>query len=147
MGKKRIIKKSGETNEEQGNLQIARSKAVSIKKKISKGVIYILSTYNNTLITLADESGNAIFQTSSGALGFKGSKKGTPYAASRAAEVIAEFSSVLGVKDVEIHVKNVGPGREAAIRALVHRGFNINKIKDVTPIPHGTPRLAKPRRV
>lgn len=147
MGKKRIIKKGGDVRDEQFHLQTARTKAQSSKKKLSHALVNILSTYNNTLITLTDTEGRAVFQSSSGALGFKGSKKGTPYAASKAAEVVGEFANTVGVKELDVRVKGIGAGRDSAIRVFTQAGFSVNSIKDFTPIPHGTPRLKKPRRV
>lgn len=145
MGKKRVIKKAGDTSDQQ--TQLAKSRASQIRKKITSGKLYVSSSYNNTLLTLSDESGNVVFQSSAGALGFRGSKKGTPYAASKAAELTAEVAEHIGMKDIQISIKGVGAGRESSIRVFAHKGFNINRIKDVTPIPHGTPRLKKPRRV
>lgn len=147
MGKKRIIRKATETGDEQMLMQVARTKANQSKKKFDRGIVNIRSSYNNTLITLTDESGNAVFQASSGALGFRGSKKGTPYAASRAAELVGEFAQALGLRDLNIRVRGIGSGRESAIRVFVQRGFAVSSIKDLTPVPHGYPRLAKPRRV
>ncbi|MCP3683841.1 MAG: 30S ribosomal protein S11 [bacterium] len=147
MGKKRIIKKGGDTRDEQALLQDAKTKAQASKKKLDKATVHVQSTYNNTLITISDMDGNILFQSSSGALGFKGSKKGTPYAASKAAEIIGEFATHIGVKEMHIRVKGIGSGRESAIRVFTQHGFSINSIKDVTPTPHGTPRLKKPRRV
>lgn len=147
MGKKRIIRKAPDASDEHGHLQVARSKATSAKIKVTTGIAHINSTYNNTLITLSDSKGNALFQASSGALGFNGSKKGTPYAASRAADVVSEFALQAGIKELAVRVKGTGSGRESAIRIFVQRGFSIDGIKDLTPIPHGHPRLKKPRRV
>jgi len=147
MGKKRIIKKGGENRDEQFHLQAAKTKAQTSKKKLSHALVNVLSTYNNTLITLTDGEGNAVFQSSSGALGFKGSKKGTPYAASKAAEVVSEFANTVGVKELDIRINGIGAGRESAIRTFTQFGFSVTSIKDFTPIPHGTPRLKKPRRV
>ncbi|MEK7659591.1 MAG: 30S ribosomal protein S11 [Patescibacteria group bacterium] len=147
MGKKRIIKKATETADEQTLFQVARTKANQTKKKFDKGIVNVHSSYNNTLITLTDEMGNTIFQSSSGALGFRGSKKGTPYAASRAAEIVGEFAQALGLKEVLVKVNGIGAGRDSAVRVFVQRGFSIPAIKDLTPIPHGHPRLKKPRRV
>ena len=143
MGKKRVIKK---TTESAGESKGAPAGKTS-KKKLSSGVIHIFSTYNNTMITLTDELGNVILSSSAGKSGFSGSKKGTPYAASRAAEILADSARELGLTDVNIRVKGVGSGRESAIRVFGHKGFTINSIKDTTPIPHGYTRPPKPRRV
>jgi len=145
MGKKRIIKKSGDAGAagEQGSAK----QSASSKRKLSRGVVYIYSTYNNTLITLTDEIGQVVLSNSSGRSGFSGSKKGTPYAASRAAEVLADQAREIGLSEVDIRVKGVGSGRESALRVFAQKGFAINSIKDLTPIPHGIPRPVKPRRV
>lgn len=144
MGKKRIIKKTDEAGSESS---APKAQAKSSKKRITKGVVHVFSTYNNTLITLADEYGNVFLSTSSGASGFSGSKKGTPYAASKAAEVLADKAREMGLTDVDVRIKGVGSGRESALRVFAQKGFGIHSIKDVTPIPHGIPRLKKPRRV
>ncbi|HDQ16832.1 MAG TPA: 30S ribosomal protein S11, partial [Candidatus Vogelbacteria bacterium] len=114
---------------------------------ISAGIVHIRATYNNTAMSLTDMTGNLIINSSSGALGFKGSKKGTPFAAGKVGELIAEQGQKMGLKEVEIKVKGVGSGRESAIRAFMAKGINILKIKDITPIPFNGPRPPKPRRV
>lgn len=142
MGKKRIIQKGGGADDAR-----ARALAKLPKIKLSFGILNILSTYNNTIISLADESGNIILSSSAGALGFSGARKGTPYAASKVAEFLAERSKLLGVKEVGIKVKGIGAGRESAIRSFAAQGFNIQFIRDITPNPHNGPRAEKPRRV
>jgi small subunit ribosomal protein S11 len=117
------------------------------KKLISKGRAYIQSTFNNTVVTITDQSGNTISWGSSGTAGFKGSRKGTPYAAQLAAEQAAHKSVEHGLKQIEVFVKGPGIGREAAIRALQAAGLNITGIRDVTPIPHNGCRPCKRRRV
>ncbi|MEW5908082.1 MAG: 30S ribosomal protein S11 [Patescibacteria group bacterium] len=117
------------------------------KKKISSGILYIQSTYNNTLLNLTDTKGNTIMWTSSGAIGFKGTKKGTPYAASKAAELLAGKALSVGIKELDVMIKGVGAGRESAIRTVASKGIEINSIRDITPIPHNGPRPKKPRRV
>jgi len=117
------------------------------KKLISKGRAYIQSTFNNTVITITDQSGNTISWGSAGTAGFKGSRKGTPYAAQLAAEQAAHKSIEHGLKQVEVFVKGAGSGREAAIRALQAAGLTITGIRDVTPIPHNGCRPCKRRRV
>lgn len=143
MGKKRIVK--GGSSLDQGMKSRALEKVP--KKKITSGVVFINATYNNTLINLTDPEGNVIAWSSSGALGFKGAKKGTPYAASKVMEVVAEKGQMAGLQESDVVVKGVGSGREAAIRALAARGIIINIIRDVTPIPHNGPKPPKPRRV
>ena len=107
-----------------------------IKKNIPNGVAHIHSTFNNTIVTITDTEGNAIAWSSAGALGFKGSKKSTPFAASMASEACAKAALDSGMIKVEVSVKGPGPGREAAIRSLQVAGLEITSIKDVTPIPH-----------
>lgn len=144
MGKKRIITESGVDG------SVAEQKAaqpVSSKKKLSEGVVNIQATYNNTKIVLADRAGNAVMWSTSGALGFKGAKKGTPFAAGKVAELLADKAQTLGLKEVDIVVKGVGAGRESAIRALSTKGLVINSIKDATPVPFNGPKPRKPRRV
>ena len=118
-----------------------------VKKNISSGVAHIHSTFNNTIITITDEAGNAIAWSSAGALGFKGSKKSTPFAAQMASEACAKAAMDNGMTKVEVSVKGPGPGREAAIRSLQIAGLEITAIKDVTPVPHNGCRPPKRRRV
>ena len=106
------------------------------RKNIARGVAHIHSTFNNTIVTIADEAGNVISWSSAGALGFKGSKKSTPFAAQMASEAAAKVAVMQGMKFVSVDVKGPGPGREAAVRSLQVAGLEINVISDVTPIPH-----------
>ncbi len=117
------------------------------RKQIPRGKAYVQSTFNNTLVTITDPSGNVISWGSSGAAGFKGSRKSTPYAAGMAADVAARKSMEHGVRQVDVYVKGPGSGREAAIRSLQAAGLNISSITDVTPIPHNGCRPPKRRRV
>ena len=117
------------------------------KKNIEKGAVHISSTFNNTIITITDVDGNAISWASAGELGFKGSRKSTPFAAQSAAETAAKAAMEHGLKTVEVFVKGPGSGRESAIRALETVGLQITMIKDVTPIPHNGCRPPKRRRV
>lgn len=117
------------------------------RKNIERGQAHIQSTFNNTLVTLTDLSGNALSWSSSGSLGFKGSRKSTPYASQMAAEEAAKAAMEHGLKTVEVYVNGPGSGREAAIRALQTAGLEINMIKDITPIPHNGCRPPKRRRV
>ena len=142
MGKKRIIQK-GEAGGDAKSAALLKLP----KRRVTSGVFHIRSTYNNTLINLADEKGNVILSSSSRAVGFRGSKKGTPYAATKVAESVGERARLIGVKDVVIKVKGIGAGRESAIRAFAGMGFDIAAIRDVTPTPHNGPKLKKPRRV
>lgn len=117
------------------------------RKNVEKGAAHIRSTFNNTIVTITDTAGNALSWASSGGLGFRGSRKSTPYAAQTAAETAAKAAMEHGLKSVEVFVKGPGAGREAAIRALQSAGLEVNMIKDVTPIPHNGCRPPKRRRV
>ena len=117
------------------------------KKNIERGAVHISSTFNNTIVTITEVNGNAISWASSGGLGFRGSRKSTPYAAQTAAETAARAAMEHGLKSVEVFVKGPGAGREAAIRALQTAGLEVSMIKDVTPIPHNGCRPPKRRRV
>ena len=117
------------------------------RKNIERGAAHIQSTFNNTIITITDVKGNAISWASSGGLGFRGSRKSTPFAAQTAAEVAAKAAMEHGMKTVEVYVKGPGSGREAAIRALQATGLEVNMIKDVTPVPHNGCRPPKRRRI
>lgn len=143
MGKKRIIKKGG------GSDVAGTSRALSRvpKKKLAIGTLNILATFNNTLVTLCDTKGNSIIAASSGALGFKGSRKSTPFAAAKVGEIIGEKAQQMGMKEANVVIKGVGAGREAALRAFAGKGINVTKISDMTPVPHNGPRPPKPRRV
>ncbi len=117
------------------------------RKNIEKGQAHIASTFNNTMVTLTDMNGNVLSWASAGQLGFRGSRKSTPYAAQQAAEEAAKKAMEHGLKSVEVYVKGPGSGREAAIRSLQATGLEVNMIKDVTPIPHNGCRPPKRRRV
>ena len=114
-----------------------------VRKNIARGVAHIHSTFNNTIVTICDEMGNAIAWSSAGALGYKGSRKSTPFAAQQAAEAAAKVAVDHGMKTVDVNVKGPGPGREAAVRALQVAGLEISSINDVTPIPHNGCRPPK----
>ena len=117
------------------------------RKNIEKGAAHIRATFNNTIVTITDVAGNAVSWASAGELGFKGSRKSTPYAAQMASETAAKAAMAHGMKTVEVYVKGPGSGRESAIRALQATGLDITMIKDVTPIPHNGCRPPKRRRV
>ncbi len=140
MGKKRIITKDGQSGEGQAAPKTSR-------KKIESGVLYVQSTYNNTKLIVTDKSGNAVGWSSSGALGFAGAKKGTPFAAAKVGETLAAKLQLLGLKEIDVIIKGVGSGRESSVRGFVSKGIIINSIKDITPVPHNGPRPKKPRRV
>jgi len=130
---------------------MAKKKVKKIRKKViesPKGKVYISATFNNTLITVTDMEGNTLVWGSSGSVGFKGTRKSTPFAATQAVErVIKKAKEENGLSQVEIYVKGPGPGRDAALRAIKAAGLKINMIADVTPIPHNGPRPKKKRRV
>ena len=149
MGKKRIIKPTEEELLKETEKVEAKAKK-EIKepfKKIKEGKIYISSSYNNTIITLTDSQGNVLGWRSAGTVGFKGTKKATPYAASKVAEAMSQLAQKFGIEKVAILVKGIGSGRESAIRSLAARGLEIISIKDITPIPHNGCRPPKVRRV
>ncbi|MBI5138533.1 MAG: 30S ribosomal protein S11 [Candidatus Vogelbacteria bacterium] len=143
MGKKRIITKS-----EQEVSGVASSNASKGSRvRVNSAILHVQSTFNNTKLLVTDPDGNALMFSSSGALGFKGAKKGTPFAAAKVGELLAEKAEQIGIKEVDVVVKGIGSGRESGIRAFTSRGININSIKDTTPIPHNGPKPKKPRRV
>ncbi len=148
MGKKRIIKKTEEEIlQEKDELETAKKKKGKAGKKgVTYGRIHISTSYNNTLMTLADTRGEVLTWVSAGSLGFKGTKKATPYAASEVANVLSEKAEKMGVREVDVFVKGVGTGRSSALRALAGKDMIINRIKDITPIPHNGCRPKKPRR-
>lgn len=124
-----------------------KSKKKKAKAKITKGKIYINSTYNNTIVCLTDMTGNVLVWSSAGKIGFKGSKKSTPYAGQRTMEDVLAKLRERGLAELDVLIKGIGSGRESAIRALQGSGLNILTIKDETPMPHGGVRPKKPRRV
>ncbi len=119
----------------------------SARKRLDYGVLYVQSTYNNTKVALSDKNGQVVMWSSCGALGFKGAKKGTPFAAAKVGETLAAKAAVLGLKEIDVVVKGVGSGRESAIRGFISKGVTINSIKDATPVPFNGPKPKKPRRV
>ncbi len=124
-----------------------KKKKKKLDKEITRGIVHIKATFNNTIITITDLKGKAIVWSSGGAVGFKGTKKSTPYAAQQAATDAAKRAKELELKEVEVRVKGPGPGREAAIRAIQAAGLQVVAIKDVTPVPHDGCRPPKKRRV
>lgn len=128
-------------------MQARRTRKRREKKNIERGHAHIHSTFNNTIVTITDTAGNAVSWASSGTVGFKGSRKGTPFAAQMAAEAAAKSAMEHGLKTVEVYVKGPGAGRESAIRSLQAAGLEVSLIKDVTPIPHNGCRPPKRRRV
>lgn len=126
---------------------MARPGKKRIKKTVAKAIVHVKSTFNNTIVTVADVQGNTLCWASSGTIGYKGSRKSTPFAAQRAAEVAASTALKFGVKEVEVRIKGPGSGRESAVRALRGVGLEIKAIEDVTPVPHNGCRPRKRRRV
>jgi len=145
MGKKRIIQTEGTDKAADAAPAAAATKA-STKKRVDVGVLNIESTYNNTKLVLTDEKGDVLAWSTSGALGFKGAKKGTPFAAAKIGETIGDKATQFGVKEVKVHVKGVGSGRESAIRGFISKGINLISITDLTPVPFNGPKARKPRR-
>ena len=150
MGKKRIIKKSEEELlKERDKVDAGVKKDVKVKatSKIREGAIYISSSYNNTIITLTDIKGNVLTWASAGSIGFKGTKKSTPFAASKVAESICLTANKLKIEKISVFIKGIGSGRESAIRSLATHGLDIISVKDITPVPHYGCRPPKVRRV
>lgn len=150
MGKKKITKQNEtELMEETSKLESAVKKATvtSAQRHTKSANIYIQATYNNTIMTATDNSGNALAWSSSGALGFKGAKKATPFAASKVAETVVEKIRKSGLQDVSVYVKGIGSGRESAVRSLLSAGLNVSSVTDTTPIPHNGCRPPKVRRI
>lgn len=149
MGKKRIIKQTAEEvlKEKEKQESAIKSKKEAKGKKLVRGRAYIQSTYNNTIITITDTKGDVVAWESAGGVGFKGPKKATPFAATKAVESLVKKIAKTGLKEVDVFVKGIGAGREAAIRALANNGIDVLLIKDITPVPHNGCRPPKPRRV
>ena len=150
MGKKRIIKKTEkELLEERDKVEAGVKKdfKISAQAGVKDGKIYISSSYNNTIITLTDVNGGVLAWVSAGSIGFKGTKKATPFAASKVAEAVSLAAKKLRINRIEVFIKGIGSGRESAIRSLANYGLNIVSVKDITPIPHNGCRPPKVRRV
>jgi len=149
MGKTKIIDeikdKKKATPVVEGEVKTAAPKAP--KRKIVSGIVFVDATFNNTKVLFADKIGNTLLWSSAGALGFRGAKKGTPFAASKVGDIIGSKAVAIGVKDADAVVRGVGSGREPAIRAFMAHGIEITSIKDATPVPHNGPKAKKPRRV
>lgn len=129
------------------NKVVKAKKKKKVKKVVSKGVVHIKATFNNTVISIADENGDVISWSSSGSCGFRGSRKSTPYAAQIAMEAAVEKARPYGLSEADVCVKGIGSGRDMAVRALQSLGIYVKSIKDVTPLPHNGCRSKKPRRV
>lgn len=150
MGKKRIITKTEEEllkEEEKVKGKTQKEIRVAVPKKIKEGRVYISSSYNNTIMTLTDLGGDVLYWATAGRVGFKGTKKATPFAASKVAETIVQAAKKLGIEKVTVLIRGIGSGRESALRSLAARGLDIVAIKDITPIPHNGCRPPKVRRV
>ncbi|MDX1949736.1 MAG: 30S ribosomal protein S11 [Rickettsiales bacterium] len=136
-----------QTQEKETKNSAAKPAKKKVKKNVSRGVVHINASFNNTIVTITDQTGNAIAWSTSGACGFKGSRKSTPYAAQVATEKAAKQAQEFGLITVDVLIKGVGAGRESALRALQSCGFNVNSIKDITGVPHNGCRAPKRRRV
>ncbi len=145
MGKLKI-KNKNEGSQGEGVPRTSSSVRVP-KKKVVSGTLHINATFNNTKALISDKEGNTLFWSSSGSLGFKGAKKGTPFAATKVGEVLGEKAKIMGIKEVDVVIVGVGSGREPVIRALNAFDIDISAIRDATPVPHNGPKPKKPRRV
>lgn len=143
MGKKRIVAKG----ESEGATGAPRAGGPSKRRLLDRAVLQVQATYNNTRLTLTDDRGNVVASASSGSLGFQGAKKGTPFAAAKVGEQLAQKAQAIGIKEVSVIVRGVGSGRESSIRGFVNKGFGVLSIRDATPVPHNGPRPPRPRRV
>lgn len=147
MGKKKIA-----TTEEKVTEKVAQgaestpATSKSSKRRFDTGILCVESTYNNTKLVLTDKNGGTLAWSTSGSLGFRGAKKGTPFAAAKIGETLAEKAATLGIKEVKVVVKGVGSGRESAIRGFISKGINLISIQDMTPVPHNGPKPPRARR-
>ena len=144
---KKVVKEKSEDKEIAKVKPVKVKKIKKVKKNISTGIAYVQATFNNTIVTITDDTGNVIAWSSAGQKGFKGSRKSTPYAAQVAADSAAAKALEYGMKNLNVEIKGPGSGRETALRALQARGFKILSIKDTTPMPHNGTRPPKKRRV
>jgi small subunit ribosomal protein S11 len=126
---------------------VAKTKKRKVRRNVTRGVAYIKATFNNTIVTMTDTNGDVLCWATAGTVGFKGSRKSTPFAAQRAAETVAERAAKFGVKEIEVKVKGPGSGRESAITGLQSSGITVRTIEDTTPLPHNGCRPPKKRRV
>ena len=151
MGKKRIISKASSVEEVSKIQDTIKNTEAKSTKAVKKGIIFINATFNNTMIQVSDEKGNIVATSSAGSIGFKGTKKSTPFAASKVAEVVIEKIKKQCPLEVEVRIKGIGKGRESALRTLITYGaqynLSINTVLDVTPMPHNGPKARKPRRM
>lgn len=151
MGKKKIVKKRGDEALLERERRAASPEGVGAPayatRKVEAGRVYINSSFNNTIVTVTDRSGNVLAWATAGGLGFSGPQKATPFAASKVIAAVAEKLKKTGLSTVDVIIRGVGSGRDSALRSLGTQGFNVVSIRDVTPIPHNGPRSPKPRRV
>ncbi|MCK9187308.1 MAG: 30S ribosomal protein S11 [Candidatus Colwellbacteria bacterium] len=145
MGKKRVITKG--TSSQTPKTKTSSGKKKKAVKSVDSGRVYIKVSFNNTMVTITDQNGNVITWASAGSLGFSGPKKATPFAAQKVIATVAEKIAKTGPFNVDVIVTGVSVGRDSAIRSLINHGFNINSIKDATPVPHNGPKPKKVRRV
>jgi small subunit ribosomal protein S11 len=147
MGKKKVVEIAEKDKKTAGESTAEATPKVKLgKKRFDSGVLCVESTYNNTKLSLTDEKGNTLAWSSSGSLGFKGAKKGTPFAAAKVGETLADKAQGFGIKEVRVIIKGVGSGRESAVRGFISKGINLTRIQDLTPVPHNGPKPPKPRR-
>ena len=139
---KKPVTKSGDA----ASTATAKPKS-ALKRKMAYAQLHIQSTYNNTKVVLTDEKGNSVVLSSAGALGFKGAKKGTPFAAAKIGEVVADKAIAMGVKEVGVIIKGTGSGRESVVRSFISKGISVDSITDKTPVPFNGPKPKKPRRI
>ena len=149
MGKKKIITKSETSTQESEKMEakIRKGKVDESATRLKDGVIYISCSYNNTIVSLADNNGNVVSWVSAGSVGFKGTRKGTPYAASQIADTVATLAEKKGIGKIAIKLRGIGTGRDSAVRAITNHNFEIISIQDLTSVPHNGCRPKKPRRV
>ena len=149
MGKTKITteEKKEEVKVAEAATETKKVSSKTAKKKINSGVLHIEATFNNTKVLFSDKIGNTLFWSSAGSLGFRGAKKGTPFAASKVGDIIGGKTAALGVKDADVVILGVGSGREPAVRAFMAHGIEVTSIFDATPVPHNGPKAKKPRRV
>lgn len=147
MGKKRIITSAEGASDTDKSAAFVSAGKKSTKKQVFKGAVHIFSSYNNTIVSIADTNGAVFAYSSAGILGFKGARKSTPYAATLVGKDAAEKAKRFGLQEAKVSISGIGPGREAAIRGIASTGINITSIIDATPMPHNGVRATKPRRV
>lgn len=147
MGKTKTTTEEEIKETTEAEVEVKKAPGKTAKKKIISGVLHVEATFNNTKVLFSDKLGNTLFWSSAGSLGFRGAKKGTPFAASKVGDIIGGKAIALGVKDADVVILGVGSGREPAVRAFMAHGIEITSILDATPVPHNGPKAKKPRRV